>query len=184
MIDAAEFAELKRSVRYLRDRQEILDCINNHARGHDRHDVEIITAAYHADGVDEHGPHVNPAAKYAEWANAVHARSLVNMHNITTHTCEIEGDTAYAESYCIVALLVEQSQTATLLNGRYVDKLEKRDGRWRIAKRRTTLDLACVADAKILYQASQVRGYVKGARDKTDISYSRPLEINGPEPRW
>jgi hypothetical protein len=183
MSSDTELTELKRTVRYLKDRQDILDCINRHARGHDRHDVEIIESAYHSDGVDEHGPDINPASRYAAWANGVHANSLVNMHNITTHTCEIEGDAAYAESYCLVGLLAA-NQMVTLLNGRYIDQLERRDGAWRILKRRTTLDFACVADATLLTKAPQMKGYVKGARDQSDISYPRPVEIGADAPRW
>ena len=79
------------------DRQAILDCVASHAHGHDRHDSEMITAAYHDDGFDEHGKAVNPGPKYAEWINPVHAAGSQNhLHNITTHTCEIDGDVAHA----------------------------------------------------------------------------------------
>lgn len=36
---------LKQDVRYLMDRTAILDCIVGHARGCDRHDIDLITAA-------------------------------------------------------------------------------------------------------------------------------------------
>ena len=94
-----ELEQLKRDVRYLMDRQAILDCIARHARGHDRHDVEILTNAYHPDGIDEHGNAVNAGPKYAQWANAVHAAgSRLHLHNITTHICDIDGDVAHCES--------------------------------------------------------------------------------------
>src|ERR1700730_7317476 len=82
-----QLEQLQRDVRYLMDRQSILDCIARHARGHDRHDVELLAAAYHQDGVDEHGYAINAGPKYAEWANAVHtAGSRLHFHNITNHT--------------------------------------------------------------------------------------------------
>ena len=56
---ADQFDQLQRDVRYLMDRQSIVDCIARHARGHDRHDVELLTSAYHPDGVDEHGYAIN-----------------------------------------------------------------------------------------------------------------------------
>ena len=183
-MDDADLEQLRRDVRELKDRAAIRDVIHRHARGHDRHDVEIITDAYHPDGVDEHGPDINPAEFYAEWANGVHRNSLANLHNITTHNCTIDGDTAYAESYCMVALLVGQTQTMTLLNGRYIDQLERRDGEWRLLKRRTTLDMAMVGDAKVLWSAPQMQGYIKGSRDRSDPSYQQPVEIGGPGDRW
>ena len=50
----AELQDLRRKIDYLMDRQAIIDCITSHARGHDRHDSDIITSAYHDDGFDEH----------------------------------------------------------------------------------------------------------------------------------
>ena len=105
----------------------------------------MITAAYHDDGFDEHGNAVNPGPKYAEWINPVHAAGSQNhLHNITTHTCEIDGDVAHAESYVLVTLLDHDGQTARFINGRYIDRLEKRDGVWRIAVRRSTVEVMIV----------------------------------------
>ena len=65
--------------------------------------------------------------------NATHAAgSQQTMHNITTHTCEIDGDVAHAESYVMGAILNRDGVTARLLCGRYIDRLERRDGEWRI----------------------------------------------------
>src|SRR5579885_1420019 len=137
-----EFEQLRRDVRYLKDRQEILDCIMRHARGHDRHDVELLTGAYHEDGVDEHGYAINPGPKYAAWANAVHAAgSRLHTHNLTTHLCEIDGDVAHCETYVLVGLLNNDEKSARLISGRYIDRLERRGGAWKIALRRSTVDL-------------------------------------------
>src|SRR5690349_16502143 len=93
MSQQIDLQKLARDVQYLVDRQAIVDVIAKHARGHDRHDVELLTGAYHEDGIDEHGHAINPGPDYAAWANAVHAAgSVLHTHNITTHTCEIDGD--------------------------------------------------------------------------------------------
>ncbi len=144
----AEMDTLRSDVRYLMDRTEILDCISRHARGCDRHDIDLITSAYHDDGVDEHGHAINAGPKYGEWANATHAEtSAVHTHNITTHTCEIDGDTAHADSYVIVVLIGSDGKTAQFITGRYIDRLERRDGQWRIAVRRSTVEGMFIADA-------------------------------------
>jgi hypothetical protein len=44
---ADSLEQLRRDVQYLKDRQAILDCIARHARGHDRHDSDLLTDAYH-----------------------------------------------------------------------------------------------------------------------------------------
>jgi len=180
----SELDDLKRDVQYLKDRSAILDVINSHARGCDRHDVDRITAAYHADGVDEHGNTINAGPEYAAWANAVHdGTAIVNQHNITTHTCEIDGDTAHAESYVIVVLLFKDRATAQLMVGRYLDRLEKRDGTWRIAVRRATVEAAITGDASSLTSPYFTRqGYWPGTHDRTDPSYARPLTLDTPAP--
>lgn len=178
--------KLARDVQYLMDRQAILDVIAKHARGHDRHDVELLTSAYHEDGVDEHGYAINPGPRYADWANAIHAAgSVLHTHNITTHLCEIEGDVAHCETYVIVGLLNNDEKGARLISGRYIDRLEKRNGEWKIALRRSTVDVLISGDASILKAPlfSQ-QGYTKGLRDKRDVSYQRPLNLEVTPARW
>ncbi|APE16077.1 hypothetical protein BOH72_13500 [Mycobacterium sp. WY10] len=183
----AEMDTLRSDVRYLMDRTEILDCISRHARGCDRHDIDLITSAYHDDGVDEHGHAINAGPKYGEWANATHAEtSAVHTHNITTHTCEIDGDTAHADSYVIVVLIGSDGKTAQFITGRYIDRLERRDGQWRIVVRRSTVEGMFIADARVLQSPFFTdKGYLVGTRDRSDLSYDRPLSIDTPAPaRW
>lgn len=181
------FDTLQRDVHYLMDRAAILDCIAGHARGCDRHDLDLICAAYHADGVDEHGTAINPGPEYGNWANATHAAtSQTHTHNITTHTCEIDGDMAHAESYVIVVLLGRDGRSAQFISGRYLDRLERRDNQWRIAVRRSTVEVMFAADASVL-QSSFFKdtGYLIGTRDRRDLSYQRPLSLETPAPaRW
>lgn len=182
---ANELKELQQNVNYLMDRQAILDCIYSHARGHDRHDTRIITDAYHEDGFDEHGKVIKPGPEYADWINPAHASGSQNhLHNITTHTVEIDGNSAHAESYVLVTLLNHDNATARLINGRYLDRLEKRDGKWRIVVRRCSVELMVTADASALTQPAFLdQGYSKGTRDTRDLSYVRPLEIDTPAPQ-
>lgn len=186
MAEDDDLAQLRRDVQYLKDRLAIQDVVASHARGHDRHDVDLLTEAYSADGIDEHGAAINAGPDYAAWANAAHAAgSELHLHNITTQTCEIDGDTAHAESYVIVALLDHGAATARFINGRYIDRLERRDGAWKIVLRRTTVDVLAVGDASILKHPMFVsQGYGKGTRDKDDVSYQRPLSLETPAARW
>ncbi len=178
---------LQKNVRYLLDRTEILDCVARHARGCDRHDVDLIGSAYHPDGVDEHGHSVNAGPEYAQWANATHAEtSRVHTHNITTHTCDIDDDTAHAESYVLVILIGVDGKSAQFITGRYIDRLERRDGQWRIAVRRSTVEGMFLSDARVLQSSFFTdKGYLVGTRDRSDLSYERPLSIHTPAPaRW
>ena len=175
-----ELDQLRRDVRELKDRAAILDVVNRHARGCDRHDEDLLTATYHPDGEDEHGAVRNAGPAYARFINGVHAAtSQAHTHNITTHTCAIDGDTAHAETYVLVALLGPDGGSTTVMSGRYVDRLERRDGQWRIAARRSTVDLVLTGSAALLHHpgfVSQV--YPRGSRDRDDPSYARPLDLD------
>ena len=178
--------QLVKDVEYLKDRTAILDCICQHARAHDRFDVKMLTSTYHEDGIDEHGYAINPGPQYAKWANAIHsAGAELHTHNITTHTCQIDGNVAHCESYVMVALLNKDGESARIISGRYIDRLEKRDGHWKISLRRTTVDLLMAGDAKILKAPIfKDQGFAKGSRDSSDISYQNPLTLDETPQRW
>lgn len=173
--------ELERKIQYLTDRQEILDCVARNARGCDRHDPELLSSSYHPDGIDEHGlANIRPGPEYHEWANEVHTRgSLQNMHNITTHSCEIDGDVAHADSYVIGLFLNPGGETSRLMAGRYLDRLERREGVWRIALRRCTVEVVMQGDASMI-NSEYIRnmGFLKGLRNKQDVAYQRPLSLD------
>lgn len=183
----ARLEALEKELRFLKDRQEILDVVSMHARGCDRFDNEILSGVYHEGGFDEHGYAINPGPLYHLWADEQHNRgSLANLHHITTHTVEIDGDTAHAESYVIGTFLNADNATGRILTGRYIDRLERRDGKWGILFRRSTVEVALVADATCITGAGFAKlGYLRGMRDKRDLSYHRPLTMDdGAHERW
>lgn len=111
--------------------------------------------------------------------------SQLCLHNITTHTCEIDGDVAHCESYVLVILLNNDGESARLISGRYIDRLERREGEWKIALRRSTVDVLLSGDASILKMPFfHDQGYTKGLRDKRDVSYQRPLGLDETPERW
>lgn len=60
----AEFEQLRHTVMLLKDRQDILDCIQRECRARDRQDVEQIASCWWDEGVDEHGPIISKAPEY------------------------------------------------------------------------------------------------------------------------
>jgi hypothetical protein len=142
------------------------------------------TSAYHPNGFDEHGHAVNRGSDYAAWINPMHETGSQNhQHHITTHTCEIDVDEAHCESYVLVFLLNHDGASARVISGRYLDRLERRDSEWKIAVRRSTVELMFTADASMLQSLAFIeQGYPKGTRDRTDLSYLRPLALEAPSP--
>ena len=170
-------AELERKLQHMIDRQDILDCLTRTSRGNDRFDRELIVGAYHEDGCHELGSRLIRGSEYGDHANHAHAAiAETNLHNITMHSCEIDGDVAHAESYMIGLFADKGGATSRILAGRYIDRLEKRDGKWGIVLRRATVEVALEGKAILPNGNGLVgSGYLKGDRGKTDPSYQRPL---------
>jgi hypothetical protein len=176
---------LERKLQYLTDRQEILDCVTRNSRGNDRFDAELVTSTYHPDGWHELGHSRIPGPEYGDHANHAHtAICEVNLHNVTMQSCEIDGDVAHAESYVIGLFADKGVETSRMLAGRYLDRLEKRDGAWRIVLRRATMEVVMEGKARTPAGTTPSgSGYLKGSRDRSDPSYQRPLTGEGGE-RW
>jgi hypothetical protein len=166
---------LRREVRQLRDRQDILDCLQRYCRGLDRLDPELIASAYHPDAVDNHYLFVGGVEAFVQHAIEVESRFLATHHAITNHTCEIDGDTAHAESYVHWFLRRRDEKTISCGGGRYLDRLERRQGQWRIAVRRLFMDFWVDLDAAAWNRDQH--WFVIGSRDRQDASYQRPLTI-------
>ncbi len=163
-------------VRYLLDRLAIFDCINRYTRGLDRHDDELVASAYHPGALDHHGDFLGTPAEFIPWANELHAADWsAHQHHITTHTVDLDGDVAHAESYCIGVFQRKDEPVVDMAGGRYIDRLERRDGEWRIVAREVVIEWVCAADGA----ASRFSGdaYPSGAWDRTDLSYRRPLVV-------
>ena len=174
-------AALEAKFQELMDRQAIFDCIKRNSRGNDRFDAELVKSTYHPDGLHEVGENRVPGGAYGEHANQAHGKLFdANLHNVTMHMCEIDGDVAHAESYSLGMFLDKGAETGRILAGRYIDRLERRDGEWRIALRRSTVEIALEGKARLPTGAPLPgSGYLRGNRDRTDPSYERPLTGEG-----
>lgn len=180
----SESDELLRVMRELKDRQDILDVIHRESRGRDRQDVDLIASCWWEDGIDEHGPMIVGAADYPARANAGHARFFsATMHHLTTHTCEIEGNTAHAETYVIGTMLSPDKQAMKIAPGRYFDRLEKRGGEWRILFRRCTVEMSMDGSAEWV-NGPMCKGFLRSVWSKEDKSYQRPIEVGTDGERW
>ncbi len=184
-----ELAALRATVQEVKDRQDILACIQRECRARDRQDEAQITACWWEDGVDEHGSVITRVPDYAARANLGHKSSFnMTSHNITNQVCEIDGDTAYVESYVIGGLFWLDGKTTTIAFGRYLDKLEKRpmpggSAEWRMLVRKCTIEMTADTDASWVYSAA-VKGFLKARWDGNDPSYERPFVASTEGLRW
>ncbi|HET6951635.1 MAG TPA: nuclear transport factor 2 family protein [Acidimicrobiales bacterium] len=166
-------------IRAIADRAEILDCITRYCRGMDRLDRDLVRSAYHDDAVDDHVAFVGPVEGFIDWAFGYHGTQVRHQHHVTNHTVDIDGDTAHAETYYLF-IGTEQDEAAplTVTGGRYLDRFERRDGRWAIAARLCLVEWRTEATSLLTGPALDVIA-VSGtiARDGSDSSYARPLTV-------
>ena len=170
-------AELEQFVREQKDRREILDCIMTYCRGIDRLDADLLRSVFHPGALDDHSIFVGPAEAFVDWVIDFHTtHQQRTMHLITTHRCELDGDTAHAETYYLYRALNREAPFHNNSIGRYIDRFEKRDGRWKIAARLCTVD---IYDETWDPDGDLGDGVmVRTARDRSDPSYMRPLTID------
>lgn len=170
---AARFARLE----HLLDRQDILDCLLRFCRGMDRFDRELFRSAFHPDAVIAAGPFVGGPEELYEWASKLHEQGQSSTHhNLLNHSCDIDGDVAHTETYYLFVGR-NRDETNWMAGGRYIDRLERRDGAWKIALRTNAIEWSGLVPTLPIPFADVPDLRVNGApaRSKEDPSYRRPL---------
>lgn len=123
-------------------RDRIRDCIAWLARGEDRRDAALISACYWPDSTTDYGVFAGSFADYLAWVVPGSPAIPVTQHVLGQTVIELDGNSALAEthvtSYHRVAM--GEQDRDTVIGGRYLDRLEKRDGEWRIAERTMLYD--------------------------------------------
>ena len=170
-------AELVNKIQQLGDRAEIHDCMQRYARGIDRQDRALLRSAYHDGAVDDHVGFIGEVDDFIDWALAYHATQTRYQHYILNHTSEIDGEEAHAETYYLFfGTDREPANHITISGGRYVDRLERRDGRWAIVDRVTIVEFNAESQSHITEEViAMMAGMPIARHDTTDPSYARPL---------
>lgn len=178
-IDPDRLARLERAA----DRQEIYDCLVRFSRGVDRFDRELMLSAFHPDAVDDHGAFVGTAEQLFDFSFGLHgAGQYATHHNLTNHSCDIDGDSAHSETYFLFTGRNRDNETIWIAGGRYLDRLERRDGEWKIAMRYCVVEWAGVIPATGVPFSDVPDVHANGvpSRGREDPSYLRPLVNNRP----
>lgn len=191
-VSAAELRELV-------DRQKIYHVLTSYCRALDRCDVELMKSVYWEDGYDDHGVFAGNAQEFATFIiQGIQEWFEVTQHTICNIHMELEGDVAHTEAYLFAyhkvaadrgkvegwfgenylrryAPQVEAGITQDFLyGGRYFDRLEKRGGIWRIAKRTVIMDWNLNQPSTELRTEGMFKTLqITGRRDRQDPIYLR-----------
>ena len=153
--------------------QEIRDVLARYTRGIDRMDTELVLSCYHPNAYDDHGAFQGSAEDFATWVQGVLSYFDTTMHFLGQQLIEIEGERAHSETYCVAyhrrAARDDEEGHDLWMGLRYVDRLERRDGEWRIADRRCVFDWSR-RDA-VTGEWEMPPEALRGARDRNDPVY-------------
>jgi ketosteroid isomerase-like protein len=160
----------------LLDREAIREAMARYYRGVDRLDADLIESAYHPDAFDDHGPFKGLRDEFVAWVVPFMRREYVSTsHHLTTQSIEVQGDVAHVETYVLAVQEKHMGEEVLQLvaNSRYVDRFERRDGDWRIARRVVVTDSARTDTVAPWAGTSPISSMTRGTRDRTDPVYRR-----------
>lgn len=165
-------------IQALIDKKQIEEVILRYLRGADRGDADLIADCYHADAHEEHGGTFDgPASEYVALLRERLPLAGRMSHCATNILIDLNGDVARSECYCTTFSRRKDGDETfdSVTLARLVDRFEKREGHWKIAKRR----LAWEWNHDMAFAETWARGQltttpeilVRGGRKPNDILY-------------
>jgi len=170
-------------IRQLADKQEIAEVIYRRARAGDRKDIPLALSCYHSGATEDHEGFTGSAADF------LLNRSLLSKpadgpvktlwHFISNILVELTGaDAASVESYHIAVLVIRDDNGArdVTIGGRYLDRFERREGRWAIVHREVVFDWSRMEPATRQYWDDfDASRFLFGRFDTSDPLYTHLL---------
>ena len=150
----------------------IRDVQIRYCRAVDRMDFDLLRSCFHADATTDYGFFAGDVDGFIEMARNGLVRYRWTTHFTGNQLVEVNGDAAWAEHYAVATHLcpadAKGSDREYICRIRYVDRMERRDDDWRIAKRVLVVDSARTDP---IPEAGSGRPSSSGKRDQSDPSY-------------
>lgn len=144
-----------------------------YCRAVDRWDFELLRSCFHGDATADYGFFVGGVDDFIAMAQEGLKAYTNTTHFTGNQLVEVHGDSAWAEHYTVATHRCpadELGPTRDLVTAvRYVDRMERRAGDWRIAKRVLILDWWRTDPVSEIGSAPPVQ---HGKRNTSDASYS------------
>lgn len=160
---------------------EIKDIQIRYCRGADRRDEALQRSCFHPDAVLEFHKELT-LEEFLALGRTLLSNYTVTWHNTGNQLVEVRGDQAWAEHYAVSSHRIAASDANDpngaperdfVCSGRYIDRLEKRDGEWKILRRKMVVDFTRTDPVP---PGEVGLGSSAGARDRSDPSYAMRLE--------
>ena len=163
------------TVEQLLARAEINDVLQRYVRGIDRVDMDVVSSCYHPGAYDNHGQFQGTVEEFTAWLSGRLGRHKATTHFLSTPLIRFtEEDVAQIDTYCLNYSVSKPDENgdsfATNSQIRYLDRFERRNGRWLIAHRRAVHDWRYHQKIADLVESDGLPGFA-GQRDRTDPCY-------------
>lgn len=130
------------------NRDELLDhhairaCLVRLARGEDRRDPGLVSGSFWPDATTDFGIFSGSFDEYLAWVVPGSPAVKVTLHTLGQSLIELDGAVALSETHVSAYHRIDigTEERDTVLGGRYLDRMEKRSGEWRIAERTMLYD--------------------------------------------
>lgn len=121
---------------------KVRTCIVRLARGEDRRDAESVGASFWPDATVDFGIFSGSFDEYLAWVVPGSPAIAVTQHLLGQTHIELKDGAALAETHVTAYHRVDMGteERDTVIGGRYLDRVEERDGEWRIAARTMLYD--------------------------------------------
>ena len=153
----------------LADKMAIQEQIRNYCRSVDRLDIPLGHGIFHEDAHADYGEefYQGPGRGVIDAIIASHDHLTSHSHQVTNVSIEVYGNTAGSESYVsgTMRMLRDGKPMQIGIWGRYLDKWEKREGRWAIVHRMVLYDHEDLREVHPMGQP------IRSTRDAQDPSY-------------
>lgn len=152
----------------------IRDVQMRYCRACDRMDFDLLRECFHPDATTDYGFFGGTVDDFIASAREQLPGFEITTHNTGNQNVEVTGDTAWAEHYTVATHRLAADGDKPLRDFvtavRYIDRMECRDGDWRIAHRKLALDWTRMDPVPRAPGDPEVH---RGQRDRSDISYLR-----------
>ena len=153
----------------------IKDVQMRYCRACDRMDFELLRDCFHPDATTDYGFFGGNVDDFIASAQEQLPGFLVTTHNTGNQNVVVNGDTALAEHYTVATHRLAADEHGPsrdfITSVRYIDRMECREGDWRIAKRKLILDWTRTDPVGDLPPDPDVP---RARRDRSDLSYTLP----------
>jgi hypothetical protein len=164
-------------IQQLLDKQDITEVLYRRARAGDRSDAELAHSCYHAGATERHGVFDGLAAEFIDVASFTRPKPgspIKGMQHVVTNILiELtDGAHAFVESYHVAwCQMIDGVDTS--IGGRYLDRFEKREGRWAIVHRDVVFDWSRMdSETSKFWEKHPAFPVLYGQRGPDDLLYT------------